>query len=149
MPDANTPILDVMIIGGGPAGLSAASGLARQLYTAVVFDSGVYRNEKAGHMHNVITWDHQDPAVFRKKARDDLLKRYSTIKFQDDTKIERVERTSDGRFQAIDTQGRTWIGRKLVLATGVRDIYPDIDGYGDCWGTGMYAALFYKPTRFL
>ena len=58
-----TPILhDVLIIGGGPAGLSAATGLARQLYTAVVFDSGVYRNARAKHMHNVPTWDHRDPA---------------------------------------------------------------------------------------
>jgi thioredoxin reductase len=53
---------DVLIIGGGPAGLAVATGLARQLYTAVVFDSGVYRNARTQHMHNVPTWDHRNPA---------------------------------------------------------------------------------------
>lgn len=129
--------LDVLIIGGGPAGLSAATGLARQLYTAVVFDSGVYRNNLAHAMHNVLTWDHQSPAAFRKKGRDDLLKRYATISFQD-TEVKSVAKTSSGLFEAKDAEGKSWLGRKLVIATGVRDVYPDIDGYGDCWATGMY-----------
>ena len=133
-------VLDVLIIGGGPSGLSVATGLARQLYSAVVFDSGLYRNELAKHMHNVVTWDHQKPADFRKKARDDLLKRYNTIQFQD-AKITNVAKTAKGVFEAKDDKGQTWLGRKLVLATGVQDLYPDIDGYGDCWASGMYAPL--------
>lgn len=135
-PNATTPLLDVLIIGGGPAGLSVATGLARQLYTAVVFDSGVYRNDRVNHMHNVLTWDHCEPAEFRKKARDDLLARYQTIQFEN-TKIESVQKTAEGYFQAIDTSGKAWEGRKLVLATGVRDLIPEIEGYDDCWGRGM------------
>ena len=130
-------ILDVLIIGGGPAGLSVATGLARQLYTAVVFDSGMYRNERANHMHNVLTWDHQDPADFRKKGRMDILKRYTTIDFQD-TEVISVTKTAQGHFELADAQGKTWTGRKLVLATGVRDVFPDIEGYGECWARGMY-----------
>ena len=129
--------LDVLVIGGGPAGLSAATGLARQLYTAVVFDSGVYRNNLAHAMHNVLTWDHQSPAAFRKKGRDDLLKRYTTISFED-TEVKSVAKTSSGLFEAKDAEGKSWLGRKLVIATGVRDVFPDIDGYGDCWAKGMY-----------
>lgn len=128
--------LDVLIIGGGPAGLSAATGLARQLYTAVVFDSGVYRNHLAHAMHNVLTWDHQSPAAFRKKGRDDLLKRYTTISFQD-TEVKSVAKTTSGLFEARDAEGKSWLGRKLVIATGVKDVYPDIDGYGECWAKGM------------
>lgn len=128
--------LDVLIIGGGPAGLSVATGLARQLYTAVVFDSGVYRNDLATHMHNVATWDHQDPAKFRATARDDILRRYTTIQFQNTT-IQSVRKTPEGQFEATDTQGHVWTGRKLMLAAGVRDVYPDIDGYADCWAKGM------------
>ena len=134
---AANSVLDVLIIGGGPAGLSVATGLARQLYTAAVFDSGVYRNELAAHMHNVVTWDHRSPADFRKKARDDILKRYSTIQFQS-TRITNVSKTAEGQFEAKDDQGKTWLGRKLILATGVQDIYPAIDGYKDCWAIGMY-----------
>ncbi|CAD6585422.1 MAG: hypothetical protein ASARMPREDX12_001995 [Alectoria sarmentosa] len=134
-------ILDVLIIGGGPAGLSTATGLARQLYTAVVFDSGVYRNQLATHMHNVLTWDHQSPADFRSKGREDILKRYATIKFQD-TEIKSVAKTQQGHFELKDAQGKTWTGRKLVLATGVRDVFPDIEGYGNCWARGIFHCLF-------
>ena len=139
----STPILDVLIIGGGPAGLSVATALARQLYTAIVFDSGVYRNARAKHMHNVPTWDHKDPADFRAKARKDLLARYSTIQFAEEgTKIESVRKTSRGVFQATDDKGRVWNGRKLVLASGLRDVYPDIEGYDDVWARGVYHCLF-------
>ncbi|MCJ1348977.1 hypothetical protein MMC31_007210 [Peltigera leucophlebia] len=139
-PAANQ-VLDVLIIGGGPAGLSVATGLARQLYTAVVFDSGNYRNALASHMHNVPTWDHRDPAEFRGAARDDILRRYNTIQFQNTT-IQSVKKTSHGHFEATDAQGKVWTGRKLMLATGVRDVYPDVDGYGDCWARGIFHCLF-------
>ncbi|KAK3307220.1 uncharacterized protein B0T15DRAFT_394737 [Chaetomium strumarium] len=132
---------DVLIIGGGPSGLAAATSLARQLYTAVVFDSGVYRNARTRHMHNVPTWDHRDPGEFRAKARADLLARYHTIHFED-TAVESVRRTEDGRFEATDAKGTTWTGKKVVLASGVRDIYPDVPGYDDVWGRGVYHCLF-------
>lgn len=137
-PDNTTmpTLLDVLIIGGGPAGLSVATGLARQLYTAVVFDSGVYRNARTKHMHNVPTWDHRDPADFRAAARRDILARYDTVQFQE-AKIETVRRTEDGRFEATDAKGTTWLGKKLVLASGMRDVYPDIPGYDDVWGRGV------------
>ena len=130
------PALDVLIIGGGPGGLAVATGLARQLYTAVVFDSGVYRNARTKHMHNVPTWDHRDPADFRAKARADILARYDTIQFEE-TKVESVRRTDNGRFEATDAKGTTWSGKKIDPASGVRDIYPDIPGYDDVWGRGV------------
>lgn len=143
-----TTLLDVLVIGGGPAGLSVATGLARQLYTAAVFDSGVYRNERAAEMHNFVTWDHRRPAEFREKARDDLLARYQTIQFENKT-IESVQKTSNGYFQATDASGQVWTGRRLVLATGVRDLVPDIDGYDDCWGKGMYVYRALRKTLIM
>jgi thioredoxin reductase len=134
---ATAPLLDVLIIGGGPGGLSVATGLARQLYTAVVFDSGLYRNARSQHMHNVATWDHRSPAEFRAKARDDLLARYNTIQFVNTT-IESVSKTPTGVFQTTDSTGKVWEGRKLVLATGIRDVYPEIEGYDDVWGKAVY-----------
>lgn len=53
----NQDILDALIIGGGPSGLSAASGLARVRRTALLVDSGEYRNSKGRHMHDVIGLD--------------------------------------------------------------------------------------------
>lgn len=130
------PLRDVLIVGAGPSGLAAATGLARQLYTAVVFDSGVYRNARTEHMHNVPTWDHRNPKEFRAKARDDLLARYNTIHFENTT-VESIHRTTKGSFEATDTRGHTWTGRKVILATGVRDIFPEIENYSDVWVKGV------------
>lgn len=129
-------IFDVLIIGGGPAGLSVATGLARQLHRAIVFDSGVYRNALASHMHNVASWDHKSPEEFRQAARERILSRYDTIQFEN-VEIKKVERNTEGCFNAVDSRDRVWTGKKLVFANGVRDIFPDIAGYGECWARGM------------
>lgn len=134
-------VQDVLIIGGGPAGLSVATGLARQLYKTVVFDNGVYRNARSNHMHNVAGWDHQSPTAFREKSRQDLVNRYNTIHFED-VAVEAVRKNANGNFEADDGMGRTWTGRKLMLATGVRDIYPGIPGYDEVWGYRVYHCLF-------
>ncbi|EED14643.1 thioredoxin reductase GliT [Talaromyces stipitatus ATCC 10500] len=135
-------LYDALIIGAGPAGLSVATGLARQLHTAAVFSSSVFRNAKVKHMHNVLGWDHRSPTDFRAKARADLLARYSTVQFYDEVEIESVSRQSDGRFEARDVRGDVWRGKKLVLAMGVKDIFPDIEGYEDCWGETIHHCLF-------
>ena len=55
------PHFDVIVIGGGPAGLSALSGLARVRRKALLIDSGEYRNAQTTHMHDVIGWDGKQP----------------------------------------------------------------------------------------
>lgn len=132
----NDLVLDCLIIGGGPAGLSAATALARQLYQVIIFDSGKYRNDSASHMHNVATWDHRAPAEYREAARKNILERYDTVHIEN-TEIESVERTPTGQFMAKDTKGATWVGKKLILATGSREVFPDIPGYVECWATSM------------
>lgn len=134
--DMASPLLDVLIIGGGPAGLSVASGLARQIYSAVVFDNGTHPDARVTHMHSFAGWDHQSPADFRAKARGDLLEHYKTIQFEQ-TSVQRVRKTREGVFEAFDDQGRSWRGKKLVLANGAADVFPNIPGYEDCWGYGM------------
>ncbi|KAJ5206573.1 Pyridine nucleotide-disulfide oxidoreductase class-II [Penicillium cf. griseofulvum] len=134
-------IFDVLIIGGGPAGLSVATGLVRQLHRAIVFDSGVYRNALATHMHNVASWDHMSPEEFRQTARDRILSRYDTIQFEN-VEIKKVERNVEGGFNAVDSRERVWTGNKLVFANGVRDVFPDITGYGECWARGIFHCLF-------
>src|SRR6185437_10452876 len=86
-------LFDVLIIGAGPSGLSTATGIARQLHTAVVFDSGVYRNAKTQHMHNVLGWDHRNPAELRAAARADLTSRYSSFLYETATteRIRQIE----------------------------------------------------------
>lgn len=129
-------VYDVLIIGGGPAGLSVATTIVRQLQTAILFDSGVYRNSRTYHMYGVPGFDHVDPMAFRTKAKTDLLRRYDTVDFRK-ARIAEIEKLDSGLFQATDGAGNVYVGRKVVLATGVRDVLPDIDGYDDCWRQGM------------
>lgn len=128
---------DVIVIGGGPAGLSAALGLARHVWRVLVIDSGSYRNDVATHMHNVAGWDHVPPSEFRAATRKQILDRYNTVEFADGTEVTGVEKLEEKGFEVIAEDGRRFWGRKLVLATGVRDIMPDLPGYEQSWGSEM------------
>ncbi|KAK1638090.1 hypothetical protein BDP81DRAFT_424141 [Colletotrichum phormii] len=138
-----TPILhDVLVIGAGPAGLATATALSRQLYTTVLFDSNLYRNARATNMHNVLGFDHIPPPTFRAKAREDLKARYAkTVTFADGVEVVKTTKVQDGLFRAEDKQGKAWFGRRLVLATGVTDIAPEVPGYAGCWGYGIFHCL--------
>lgn len=125
---------DIIIIGSGPAGLSAASSIVRQDHKTILFDSGIYRNAEAKHMHTVPSWDHRDPAEFRAASLADL-KRYGSVTVQN-TEIESAERNEDGTF-TVAGGGKSWTGKKLLLATGVEDVFPNIPGYAECWISGM------------
>ncbi|TGO46696.1 hypothetical protein BOTNAR_0571g00070 [Botryotinia narcissicola] len=141
-------LVDVLIIGVSPAGISCAAALARLRHTAIVFSSNKFRNEKSKHMHTVSTWDHRDPSEFRAASREDILARYNTICFEDVgiQTIEKISEDGDGEersiFKAIDDTGKYWWGRKLVLATGVRDIMVDIEGYEECWAKSIFHCLY-------
>ncbi|ELQ44762.1 thioredoxin reductase [Pyricularia oryzae] len=138
---STTPLFDVLIIGAGPAGLATATGLARQLYHAVVFSNDSFRNASSEHMHNFPGWDHQPPSAFRDKTKNDLLARYKTIEFEN-ADIASVEKISQGGFQVTDAQRRSWQSRALVLAQGSEDQFPNISGYEECWGKGIFHCLF-------
>ena len=133
---APAKIHDVLIIGAGPGGLSTALALARQLYSAVVFDSEQYRSSPAEHMHNVLTWDHTSPVNFRATAKAGILARYKTIRFEN-TRIESIRKNNDGTFETVDVSGNKTTGKKVVLATGVTDVLPEIDGFRELWGKSM------------
>lgn len=131
---------EIIIVGGGPAGLSAASSVVRQDHKTVLFDSGAYRNSKSRHMHTLPSWDHANPQEFRAKARADL-DRYGTVTVVKDTVVS-LRQKEDGLFEAVGGDGKSYVAKKVILATGVEDIYPDIEGYEECWVTGMYVLLF-------
>lgn len=133
---------DAIIIGGGPAGLGMAASTARLNLKVAVIDSGEYRNAKSKHMHMMLGWDHQDPAAFRAKARSDLQTRYPGAEFISG-KVSSVQKTAAGHFEATLTDGQTIQGKKLGLATGVRDITEtQVAGYDDCFGKGVLHCMF-------
>lgn len=125
---------DILIVGGGPAGLSAAASIVRQDHKTALFDSGKYRNAESKHMHTLPAWDHRDPAEFRSASLAGL-ERYGSITVEN-VEIEAIKQNDDRTFEASGA-GKTWTGKKVILATGVEDIFPDITGYAECWVSAM------------
>ena len=114
--DAET--LDAIVIGGGPAGLSAALVLGRCLRRVLVCDAGHPRNEPARIFNGFLSRDGSSPSEFLQICRDQL-RRYETIELRT-VKVVDVER-EDCRFTAILETGERIAGRMLLLATGLVD----------------------------
>lgn len=127
-------LYDALIVGGGPAGLSVALGLARVHRTCVVFSDGTFRNKGVKAAHSIITRDHVHPQEIRDLARKDVEK-YGNTRFEE-TAVTSI-RKIDGAFVARNKAGEEWQGRAVVLATGVIDVFPDLPGYAENWPESM------------
>ena len=132
-------ILDVIIVGGGPAGLSAALILGRCRRRAVVFDSGQPRNAASHALHGYLTRDGIAPSEFLKIGRDQLAP-YDTIEFRH-ARVAHVER-EDHRFTAILDSGERVSARTLLLASGVVDELPQIEGFRQFYGVSAHTCPF-------
>lgn len=128
-------VYDVVIIGGGPAGLSAALLLGRCRRTVLVIDSGSPRNACAKAMHGYLTRDGTSPADFLSLARQDL-KTYATVSIRHGC-VGAVSR-QEGYYLCETDDGFRAVGRRLLLATGVVDEIPQIQGLGDLYGTSVH-----------
>ncbi|WP_345948145.1 NAD(P)/FAD-dependent oxidoreductase [Mucilaginibacter sp. PAMB04274] len=125
---------DVVIIGGSYAGLSAALALGRALFNVLIIDSGRPCNQQTPHSHNFLTQDGVEPAVIAEKALKQVLI-YPGVNLLAD-KVISVAGT-DGRFDVMTEGGEAVHAKKLLFATGVRDIMPDIPGLAECWGISV------------
>lgn len=137
-------LLDVAIIGAGPAGLQAALTLGRMHRTAVVFDSSRYRNDPADAMHNLVAHDGQSPAALRAAARADV-DGYDTVRFVE-APVHRVD-GEQGRFRLATDAGEFVAGR-VILATGMRDTLPDIPEIGSVFGAAVAHCPFCHGHEF-
>jgi thioredoxin reductase len=125
---------DAIIIGGSYAGLSAAMALGRSLRTVLVIDSGKPCNRQTPHSHNFLTHDGETPQAISEKAKRQVLA-YDTVTFHEGLATA-AERT-DGRFRVQTEAGETFLGKKLLFATGVADEAPGISGFAECWGISV------------
>lgn len=133
---------DVIIIGGGPAGLSAALLLARSCRRPLVIDAGQPRNAAARELHGFIGRDATSPGDLARDARRDLAKYGVEIVADVVTSATELPQSAEQPFRtafALRTEsGRSLSGRKLLLATGITDELPDLPGLSACYGATVH-----------
>lgn len=124
---------DVVIIGGGAAGLSAATTLGRALRSVLVIDSGTPRNAPAAGVHGYLSRDGISPGELLSIGRGEVLSYGGTL-----TEGEAVSarRTPEG-FEVLLGDGRRFSCRRLLVTTGLTDELPPIDGLRQQWGRGV------------
>jgi thioredoxin reductase len=126
---------DTIIVGGGPAGLSAALILGRCRRKVLLCNAGASRNARTYAMYGFITRDGMKPAEFLGIAREQL-RHYDTIELRDVevTDARRVE----NRFEVTLQDGTSPTARTLLLATGVVDHIPEITGLDPLYGCSVH-----------
>jgi thioredoxin reductase len=125
---------EVIIIGGSYAGLSAATSLGRALRRVLVIDSGKPCNRQTPHSHNFLTRDGEPPASIASEAVAQL-KTYDTVKLTADTVTGAIAKEDGFSIQTLS--GKNYIAKKILFATGITDIMPDIPGFAECWGISI------------
>lgn len=131
----NAPeVEDVIVVGGGYAGLSAALWLGRYRRRTLVLDTGRTRNRFAHASHGYLGSDGSHPSEIHERALSDV-RRYDSVR------IEEAVATSaarDGdRFEVVSPAGN-FRARRLLLASGVKDVMPDIPGFRDLYGKHIF-----------
>ena len=131
-------VVDAVVVGGGPAGLAAATWLARYRRRVVVLDGEDYRNRWVEATHGYLGSDPVDPAELRKRALADLGAYESTeVRCTRATAVRKA-----GDVFAVETEDGTLEARRLVLATGVADVFPEVGRFFEHYG----ASVFHCPS---
>lgn len=125
---------DVILIGGSYAGLSAAMALGRSLRKVLIIDSGLPCNRQTPHSHNFITLDGEKPASITKKAKEQVLQ-YNTVSFYEGIAIKGEKK--ENYFSVLTDKSDVFHAKKLIFATGIKDVFPAIKGFSDCWGISV------------
>ena len=122
---------DVLVIGGGAAGLAGALALGRSRRSVLVVDAGEPRNAPAGHVHNYLGREGTPPAELLAIGRSEV-EQYG-VRVERGT-VETAERR-EGRFVAHLSNQRELTARRLLVATGLTDQLPELPGLAEGWGS--------------
>ncbi|WP_307416915.1 NAD(P)/FAD-dependent oxidoreductase [Paenibacillus sp. W2I17] len=131
--------LDVLIIGGGPAGLNAALVLGRARKNVVVIDDETPRNWVTRETHGFVTRDGASPREFRKAAKEQIAA-YPSVQFASDTAT--AITGSDGDFVVKTTQGASYRTKKILFAVGKKDLPLDINGLTEVYGKSAFVCPY-------
>ncbi|WP_432457022.1 NAD(P)/FAD-dependent oxidoreductase [Cellulomonas iranensis] len=163
MPDAPLTPVDVLVLGGGAAGLSAALSLGRSRRTVRVLDAGDPRNATSPHAHNLLTHDGTPPAALLAAGRDEVARYGVEVVTARVVAARTVDVPGDAGWDGAGSEdagssgagsddagpdgaghepvlevrtadGGTHRARRLVVATGMRDVLPDVPGLRERWG---------------
>lgn len=126
---------DVVVVGGGPAGLTAAGWLGRYRRQVLVVDSGDYRNRSAERVHGLYANDPADPQELRMRAHRDL-EQYEHVDLVR-ARVGQARALGDDLFE-LTVDGDTMRTRRVVLATGVRDGFPNVAGFAEFYGADVF-----------
>ncbi|WP_010271617.1 NAD(P)/FAD-dependent oxidoreductase [Paenibacillus senegalensis] len=132
-------ILDVVIIGGGPAGLNAALMLGRARKQVKVIDEGRPRNAVTRETHGFLTRDGISPGEFRRIAREEISS-YPSVSFASDTAVSIAG--TDGHFHISTAGGATFECKKVLFAIGMKDRPLNIPGLAEVYGTSAFVCPY-------
>lgn len=127
-------LFDAVVVGAGPAGLSAALALGRATRRVLLAAEGPTRNARSSAAHNIFTRDGSAPSDLVRLGLDQLTPYAVTVRQE---RVSAATATPEG-FAVAFASGDTVIARGLVLAFGVRDILPSTPGFEELWGRGVY-----------
>lgn len=139
MNSIRTGSVDVVIVGGGPAGLAAALAFGRATKQVLLCDGGIRRNAAAEHMHGFVTRDGIPPSEFRRIGREQLRPYGVTVR---DASVESIDRTPDGGFDVTLADGAHVSCRRVLLALGLVDELPEIPGLRELWGRSAFSCPY-------
>jgi thioredoxin reductase len=125
---------EVVVVGGGPAGLSAALVLSRARRQVAVVDAGAPRNAPATHMHGFLSRDGLPPSELLAIGRQEVA-RYGGLMI--DGQVAGIAPETGTGFCVLLADGRLMITRRVLVATGLRDELPDIPGVRERWGRDL------------
>jgi thioredoxin reductase len=131
--------VDAVVIGGGPAGLSGALMLARSCRSVVVIDSGTPRNAPAEGVHGLLGLEGTPPPELLRRGREEVGRYSGRVVTGEVTSAAPAAPTAEGdlRFTVTLADGRAVQARRVLVATGLRDVLPDIPGLARHWGHGV------------
>lgn len=125
---------DVIIVGGSYSGLAASMALGRALRNVLIIDSGLPCNRQTPKSHNFLTQDGKPPKEIATIAEQQVMA-YDTVEFLKDLVIQ-GNKTENG-FEIKTQSGKSFLARKLIFATGIKDKMPAIQGFEECWGISV------------
>lgn len=133
-------ILDCIVIGGGPAGLSASLTLGRARREIILFDDETNRNRVTHEAHGFLTRDRIQPGEFKEIGLREL-ENYPTVSYVNATVTEVIKRTDTGYFQVKASNDQEYITEKIILSTGIQEVFfiPSIRNY---YGKSLFSCPY-------